>query len=267
MKNWKLFVLMGSLIVTIGAVLTALYFKGVADRKESSATVQSKAIQAEATIIARKVDQNGLQHVTIEAARNIVSIDDVDKVAISQGVMDTTAMAIGILKKQIQDLTVVNSTLKVENAKAKEIILSDGARSYRYKDKFVDLAYTPSIDPLDTLDKGKFDFAYNADLTITQYWKRTWFLGAKKSYIDIYSNDPRTTINTVKQLTIEQKQPVFGLRIQAAANYNPQTGSYGFGPAARIDLGRFSIQGNYTWYPESDRWRPSINANYDLIRF
>lgn len=266
MKHWKLIIVALLLFIALGAVLVALYYKSKFDQKTDLPDVVKKEIQTEATIIARNVDKNGLQHVTIEAAKNIVPYNQIDKVAISQGIMDTTALALGIQKKQIENLLAINSTLKAENLKAKEILLSTGGRAYQYKDKFINLTYTPSLT-LDSLDKGKFDFTYNADLNITQYWKRKWFLGAKKSYIDIYSNDARTTVNGVKQLTVEQKQPAFGLRVQAAANYNPQTGSMGFGPAARIDLGRLSFQGNYTYYPESSRWRPSINANFDLIRF
>lgn len=266
MKNWKLYVLLGMLALVISGVLVALYYKAKYDNRTVISESVTKQIQAEATIIARDVDKNGLQHVTIEAAKNIIPYNEVNKVAISKGIMDTTALAIGIQKKQIESLLQVNATLKAENLKATQIIAANGAKAYVYKDKFVNLKYTPPIS-IDSLDAGKFDFTYNADLNITQYWKREWFLASKKSYIDIYSNDKRTTINGVKQLTIKQKEPAFGLRIQAAANYNPQTGSMGVGPAARVDLGRLSIQGNYTWYPESDRWRPSINANVDLIRF
>lgn len=266
MKNWKLIVVAICIFLVIAGALVALYYKSMYDNRTVISDSVTKQIQAEATIIARDVDKNGLQHVTIEATKNIIPFDDVNKVAISKGIMDTTALAIGIQKKQIETLLQINATLRAENLRATQMIASNGIKSYIYKDRFVNLKYTPS-QTKDSLDAGQFDFTYNADLNITQYWKRKWFLGSKKSYIDIYSNDSRTTVNGVKQLTVQQKDPAFGLRIQAAANYNPQTGSIGVGPAARVDIGRFSVQGNYTYYPESSRWRPSINANFDLIRF
>lgn len=268
MKNLKNYLMVALILIAVGSIIAALHFKRKSESVVALPDQVKKQVQAEATIIARKVDKEGLQHVTIKETENIIPIDRKDRIAISQGVMDTTAKAlarVGILEKQLQSLTIINSTLTAENLKAKQII-KDGRVAYGYKDKYVNLEYTPP-STTDTLDKGKFDFAYNADLNIVQYWKRNWFLGAKHSYIDIYSNDPRTTVNGVKRLKFEQKQPIFGLRIQAGANYNPQTGSAGFGPAARFDVGRFSIQGNYTYYPESERWRPSINANYDLVRF
>lgn len=266
MKNWKLIIIAVCLFFCIAGVLVALFYKAKYDNRTVISESVTKQIQDEATIIARDVDKNGLQHVTIAAAKNIIPYSDVNKVAISKGIMDTTSLALGIQKKQIENLLQINATLRAENLKANQVIAANGSKSYVYKDKFVNLKYTPPITQ-DSLDAGNFDFSYNADLTITQYWKRKWFLGSKKSYIDIYSNDRRTTVNGVKQLTVQQKDASFGLRAQATLNINPETGSYGVGPAVRIDLGRFSVQGNYTWYPESSRWRPSINANYDIIRF
>jgi uncharacterized protein (UPF0333 family) len=269
MKTFKSIAIGVLILLTLCASAAAYYFWSKVKQHSLASNSTAKEIQAEATIIARKVDQEGLSHVTIKEAEHIMPINKNDLIAISPGIRDTTAKAIarvGILEKQVESLTIINSTLLAENLKAKELINENGIKTYAYKDKFVDLTYTPS-NGIDTLDKGSFDFRYNADLNITQYWKREWFLGAKHSYIDIYSNDPRTTVNGVKRLKFEQRAPNFGLRIQAAANFNPSTGSIGFGPAARIDIGRFSIQGNYTWYKDNDGWRPGITGNYDLIRF
>ena len=227
---------------------------------------QVAAVQAEAEIIARKVDKQGLQHATIEAARNVIPYSVVREPAVSPGILDTTAMAIGILKKQIQDLTVVNTTLKAENLKAQQFIAANNKPAYRFSDKWLNVTYTPG-NPGDSTDKGSFDFAYNADLNITQYWKRKWFLGAKKSYIDIYSNDPRTTVNSVKKLTVEQDAPSFGLRVQAASSYNFRTGMITAGPGLQFDFKRFSIQGSYQYSWEDEHWRPAIQTRYDLVRF
>lgn len=269
MKTFKSIATGVLILITLFAAAAAYYFWSKVKQHSMASNSTAKEIQAEATIIARKVDKEGLNHVTIKEAEHIMPINKNDLIAISPGIRDTTAKAIarvGILEKQIESLTIINSTLLAENLRAKELINDQGVKSYAYKDKFVDLTFVPSLG-IDTLDKGFFNFKYNADLNITQYWKRKWLLGAKSSFIDIYSNDPRTTVNGVKRLKFEQKEPQFGLRLQAAANFNPATGSIGFGPAARIDIGRFSIQGNYTWYPESERWSPGFTGNYDIIRF
>lgn len=213
-------------------------------------------------------DANGNVHNEYDATNNTVSRKDVRNPNIPLGIVDTSAMLLKIARTQIIQVTKIASTTKDSLLQAKFEINQLKKRIVRYQDAYVDLSYTPDAD---TAKAGTFAFRYNNQVTVTQYQKRAKVLGlpigVKKSFIDIMSNDPRTQINGLKSLSIEQTAPYFGLRIQAGANVNPQTGSYGFGPAARIDLGRLSLQGNYTWYPQSDRWRPSINANYDLIRF
>lgn len=221
-------------------------------------------IQTEAKVIARQVDQFGSEHVTISAAENIYPSSIFKEPAVSVGLIDTVAMALKIKTKQVEELLRVNSTLSIRNAKAFYQIDSLKRRTIQYRDKYVSIAYTP--DTIDTV-AGSFDFKYNADLKIAQYYKRNWFLGAKKSYIDVWSQDSRVRINGVDRFQVEQKDPAFGLRVQATSAYHPKNGIYGVGGGARIDLGRFSINPNYMYYPKSGTWSPNIQVNYDLIRF
>lgn len=221
-------------------------------------------IQTEANIIARQVDKFGSEHVTISAAENIYPVSALNQPAISTGLLDTVALALKIKTKQVEELTRVVSTISVQKAKAFYTIDSLKRRTIQYRDRYVSIAYTP-----DTVDSvaGTFDFRYDADLKIAQYYKRNWFLGAKKSYIDIWSQDGRVKINGVDRFKVQQKDPAFGLRIQATSTFHPKNGIYGFGGGARIDLGRFSINPNYIYYPRSDTWAPNLQVNYDLIRF
>lgn len=226
-------------------------------------TVEKK-IQTEAKIIARQVDQFGSEHVTISAAENIYPSSIFKQPAVSTGLLDTVAMALKIKTKQVEELTRINSTLNVKNARAYYSIDSLKRRTIQYRDKYVSIAYTP--DTTDTI-AGTFDFKYAADIKIAQYYKRNWFLGAKKSYIDVWSQDNRVTINGVDRFQVQQKEPAFGLRVQASSTFHPKNGIYGFGGGARIDLGRFSVNPNYIYYPRSNSWAPNIQVNYDLIRF
>lgn len=265
MKN--LIIIGACVIVTIASVIYSVSLLRRINERETEKNREKKAIQVEADIIARKIDKQGIEHVTIEAAKNIIPVSEVkNSAAVGAGILDTTALAIGILKKQVKDLLVVNSTLKAENLIAQEVI-RNGAKYYSYSDKVLGLSYRPPLTT-DSTDKGTLNLDYyNSQLTITQYWKRKWLFGTKRSYIDIATNDARNTINGVKQLTVEQKEPSFSLHLQGSANYNPSTGMIGFGPAIRMDLGRLSLQGNYNWFPDQKQWGTSITANYDLIRF
>ena len=76
MKNWKLISLAILLFITVVCILTALHFKNKYENAGSITAGVKQDIQTEATIIARKVDRSGFQHVTIEAAKNIIPLKD-----------------------------------------------------------------------------------------------------------------------------------------------------------------------------------------------
>lgn len=254
-------------IVTLASVSYSISLLKRINEKDAEKSSVKKAIQVEADIISRKIDKQGFERVTIEAAKNVMPISEVkNSAAIGVGILDTTAMAIGILKKQVKDLLVINTTLKAENLQAKEVS-RNGNRYLSYSDKTLGLSYRPPVTS-DTTDKGTLSLDYyNSELSITQYWKRKWFLGAKKGYIDISTNDIRNTVNGVKQLTVEQKTEKVGIQLQGSVFYNPINSNLGFGPSLRVDVGRLNLQGNYNWFPDEKKWMPGINLNYDLIKF
>ena len=107
--------------ISIACILLGIYsfrLKNDLDKINRKDLTTKKAIEAEAEIISRKIDKEGLQHATIAAAGTIVSQSDIKGPAVSVGILDTTAMAIGVLKKQIENLMVVNSTLRADNLRA-----------------------------------------------------------------------------------------------------------------------------------------------------
>lgn len=185
--------------------------------------------------------------------------------------MDSVAEALDIKPKQIESITVVPTEMQAkEVAFLQKKIDSLKRQTYYYKDKYLQLAVRTGNDA-DTLDKGAFDFKYDADLTITQYAKRKKFLGlglgAKQSYIDISSTDPRTTIMGVKKYTVMQKHPDWGLRIQAIQNYSFISNSANTGIRATFDLKHLSFTGGYYYNWNINQWRPSLSVGYDIIRF
>lgn len=238
----------------------------IADRDRIKSSLNKK-IELEAKIISRDVDKFGLQHVTIDAAEKLFPKDILkNPIAVSPGIIDTTAMALNIQKNQIQQLTIINSSLKADNLKAERTLDSLKKEVFTYSDKYVKLKFNPA----DTTKKtdATFDFSYNATLNSVQYWKRKFpIIGAKKSYIDIWSEDKRTTINSVKRLTIEQKAPEFGLRLQLRSIYSLTSHKLYAGPGVSFDFNRYSLLG-YSYYNFSNNtWQYSVGINYDLIRF
>jgi uncharacterized protein YcfL len=267
MKNIKFYIIILLLVIGCTWAIIKLYqAEDVVKQYQTEKEKQVKAVVTEAKELSRKVDEKGIEQVLFDVTDNKATQAQLKDKASTKGIIDTTAMALDIRTKQLQTMTAVNGTLAAENLKLKRQLDANQRPFYTYSGQGLSLKFTPPND-LDTASQGTADFSADVRITATQYWKRNWFLGSKKSILAVSSNSQLFKINGADFVEFEQNQPVFGLRIQAGANYNPQTGSIGFGPGARFDAGRFSFQGNYTWYPESERWRPSVNVNYDLLRF
>lgn len=237
------------------------------EKAENQSANNQKVVSQAATIINRYIDTSGRNHVVINSSENVLPANWYKNgTAISGGLIDTVAKALDIAKKQLQEVTQIATTTQAQKLKAERMIDSLKRLTYYYKDKYLQLAYRPAASG-DSTDQGQFDFKYNDSLNVIQYWKRKTFLSAKKSYIDIYSNDPRTTINGVKRLVVQQNEPAFGLRVQAVSNYSFSRKLLNVGPGVQFDFKRFSLVGTYYYDFDANSWRPTIGARYDLVRF
>lgn len=268
MKNIKHYIFYALLI----AGLLFLIFKAFEYKNELSAVqkadnkVKAK-IETEAKEIKRQVDEKGVETVLFEVTGNKVNNKQAESTKGSKGLIDTTALALDVKTKQLKQILVINGTLAMENIQLKQKLDAMKRPYYTYSGEGLDLRFTPpSGIAADTVATAAF--TANVGLTATQYWKRDWFLGSKKSILAVRPNNNKNfKINGADFVEFEQKQPTLGLRIQANTSYSFDTGEIGYGPAVRIDVGRFSFQGRYSKFQSDRQWRPSVNASYDLLRF
>lgn len=241
------------------------YKKQASDVKKANESVKAK-IQTEAKEIARKVDQKGVETVLYDITGHKVTPEQAASTEGTKGIIDTTALALDIRTKQLKQILVVKASLEAENLQLKKQLNASNRPYYTYSGNGLDLRFTPpSGIAADTIATA--DFTANLTLKATQYWRRNWFLGAKKSILAVSSDNPMFKINGADYVEFEQKQPTLGLRIQANTSYNFDTGELGYGPALRLDVGRFSFQGRYSKFPNDPKWKPSVNASYDILRF
>lgn len=231
--------------------------------KKADSKVKAK-IETEAKEIKRQVDEKGVETVLFEVTGNKVTPEQAESTKGSKGLIDTTALALDVKTKQLKQVLVIKSTLEAENLQLKRMLDAAKRPYYTYSGNGLDLKFTPPNE-VDTIARA--EFTANVNIKATQYWRRNWFLGAKKSILAVSSDNPLFKINGADYIEVEQKQPTFGLRVQASTSYNFETGSLGFGPAVRFDAGRFSFQGRYSKFPNDPKWKPSVNASYDLLRF
>ncbi len=185
--------------------------------------------------------------------------------------IDSLARALNTKSKNIESSVTIQSETKADSTPFyKKQIDSLKRLVFFYNDKYLKLTVRTGI-PTDTLDNGSFDFAYNAELNINQYFKRKKILGlsigAKQSFTDISSSDPRTTIMGVNKFTIRQQIPSYGLRLQGLASYNFNSNSFIAGPALRYDFDKWSLLGAYYYNFSLKDWQPVVNLRYDFIRF
>ncbi|MBC7615345.1 MAG: hypothetical protein H7202_04700, partial [Pedobacter sp.] len=181
-------------------------------------------------------------------------------------IVDTSAKVLKLALKQIEFVVQENVRLRAENLKLAQNKTPDGKIVYTYSDPNIQAKFTPPSDSSST--DGTLDFLYNANINTTQYWKRTPpIIGAKKSFLDIYSNDKRLTINGKKRYTVEQNAPEFGLRLQLRTIYGITSQKLYTGPGISFDFKRYNLLA-YSYYNITDnKWQYAVGVNYDLIRF
>jgi hypothetical protein len=264
MKNIKQYIFIIALLV--GCIfLSYKWYQShcqMVELKQARASVEAK-VTTEAKEIARKVDEEGLETVLFEVTGNKVPTPGALPGS-TIGIIDTTAMALDVRTKQLKQILVVKSTLEAENLALKKKLDASKRPYYTYTGNGLDLKFTP---PNEADSIARAEFTANVNIKATQYWKRNWFLGSKKSILAVSSDNPMFKINGADYIEVEQKQPTFGLRVQANTAYNFDTGEMSYGPAVRFDVGRFSFQGRYSKFPNDPKWKPSINASYDILRF
>lgn len=221
---------------------------------------------AEAKIIAREVDKKGIEHVITEQTNSVLPkgmfinpSTEEDKRTIDSLLNDSK-----VKKDLIQSLTQVNYTTQAKNIQAIKVIDSLKKSSFTYKGKDIYLSYTPNID---STKAGLFDYKLNQSLSIIQYRKGNWLGINPKDYLDISSDDPNTTINSVKKLTIESKSDNFSLDVSGKAGYSFYDKDFNTGPGIRIRLGKTTLTGDYLYNTTRTKFYPWVGIERKLFSF
>ena len=263
-KNIAIAALTSLLLITAAL---AWHQKTLKEKAEGQTAGSRQIVTQAATIINRYIDGSSRRHAVISADSNHLTNNwYTNGIAISGGLVDTVAEALKIAKDKLQQVTQIATVTKAAQLKAEKKIDSLQRLTYYYHDRYLQLAYRPAY-ATDSTGNGQFDFAYNDSLNVVQYWKRNWLLGAKKSYIDIYSNDPRTTVNGIKRLVVEQKEPKLGVRILAMASYDFSRKLITIGPGLQVDFKHLSLTGSFYYDADAQSFKPKFAARYDFIKF
>jgi hypothetical protein len=182
----------------------------------------------QAKIITRYI-HDSIEHVVIKEIS--VKSDAEKEIAIGSNYMDTLTKAIQVAANRIDEVTKVNAKLAAENITLKK---SATGNKYEYQDKWLSLSYST--------DSSLLNLSYDVSLNIAKYWKRNWFIAPKQYFVDLYSDDSRIKINSVKRYTLSVQSP------------------------KRLGVG---LSAGYSYIPFLNKWQPSIGIglNYNLIEF
>ncbi|WP_158798076.1 hypothetical protein [Pedobacter sp. L105] len=222
-------------------------------------------INAEAKLITKKIDKNGVEHTILEETNNVLPKDLMtSNVGYDTAFVDSLIRMTDIQKKEIVSLTQINQTIQGKNLQAVQTNDSLKRRMYTYTDKNLYVSYTPDID---TAKTGFFSYKYNQNLNVIQYNRKKWFLGEDHKYIDVASDDPNSTVNGVKKLTVPASEKDFGIKLAARTVYLPQNGHVGAGAQLRVKWGKVTGTGSELYFPQSQHWLPVLGLEYNFFSY
>ncbi len=214
-----------------------------------------EAVKATVDNVNKNIDKKGYEHAVIDDKENIIKsfgqLDDTSKRK-----LDSVMNLLAIERKQFKEWRQYNTAIA-----AKDLPAESNDTGYSFKDKYASIEF---ISPKDTFGKGTFNFTYNAEINYAEYWKKEWFLGRKKNYIDFWIADPRATINGVKRVKIEPKPDNVKFDLNASGFY---TNRLNLGVDGGLSVGRTRIGAGYYYDMVNKQWRPLVSLKYRILEF
>lgn len=185
-------ILIGLLIIAVGFILW-LYF----NPKIEKVYVQIKP-KAEIVFVERG-DGGNIATVEKTPSNNASEVLSQDYITY---VNDTLVKALNkglAYKVQVQNLTKINAQLKDSLSRKDVVINTVNKDVIAWKTKYIQIE--------SNVKDSTVKYAYNAQLDIVDYSKKTSLFGAKKQYIAVSSPDKNLRINNVENFTKDIKTP------------------------------------------------------------
>lgn len=244
-----------ALLIVAVIVLTYLLITGRGKKESGIEPAAKELVNADVKNIVTKMDREGFEHTVLSDKENVIkSVTQLD--TITRNKLDSVNNLLGIKDKQLEHW--ISYSAKLEG-RLLQAVRTD--TSYRYEDKWANIEYVSSKD---TIGNGHFNFKYNADINYAEYWKRSHFLAPKKHYIDLWINDPRATINGVKRVKIEAKEPKIKLEGSSIIMYDGQPH---IGADVGINIGKVKVGTSYMYNTVTKDWKPYYYGKFKLIGF
>lgn len=141
-------------------------------------------------------DQYNREHATrleVQADRDVVK-------ALYPGLLDSIARLLKVRPKQIKSVAgavgVVHDTITVP-AWYRDSVGGDSTRCFAYVDN-----WTLVTGCVDTAGMVQLEYTIDVPVTVTTYWRRRWWLGRKRYYVDGVSNNPKVKLEGLNKITV-----------------------------------------------------------------
>ncbi|CAM3557697.1 MULTISPECIES: DUF6808 domain-containing protein [Elizabethkingia] len=194
------------LVVILLLASIGLNIKQELKRAEKEKETTALLTQGGNNKIVEKYTRDSVTHTVFN--EKIINNTKSEKIAaLDKTYADSIQKALKISLDKIDQVTKINGRLEAQLALLTKQSPS-GQTIKTHKDQYLDLAYYPDTDSV--------KMSYNIMMNDVRYKKKNWILGAEHNYIDMYSDDPRVTINGVKSFRIKEKpQKRFGFGLNA----------------------------------------------------
>jgi len=237
------------LILILLGVCAYLYFNPKIEVEKEPYYIK-EYVDQEVKRVNKQIDEQGFEHAVARAVENVVKryeqLSDSAQIE-----LDSINNLLNISRNQLKEWRSYAVTLEDSLLRAEKI-----DDTFVYSDKWSEIKFTPNEDA------GHFSLKYDAKINYAEYWKKSWFLGKKKHYIDFWIEDPRATVNGVKRIKFEPNKPFLGLQIDAVSRVGK---NIEVGGEALIKLGNGKIGGGYMYSFDNESWNPVIIGKYGLI--
>lgn len=209
-------------------------------------------VETEVERVVKMIDDEGFEHAVTREVDNVIKryeqLSDSAQIE-----LDSVNRLLGIARNQLKEWRSYAITLEDSLLRAEKI-----GDTYVYSDKWSEIKFTPNEDA------GHFSLKYDAKINYAEYWKKSWFLGKKKHYIDFWIEDPRATVNGVKRIKFEPKEPFLGFKIKASTFHLKDLR---VGLDSDLRMGRFNINSGYFYNLDGEKWEPLIKLDYVISEF
>ena len=105
---------------------------------------------------------------------------------------------------QTSQITTIHKTVKLKDT---TIVSVDSVRIHATTFKYVDK--WESISGVIVSDSIQWNISHKDSLKVVQYWDRKWFLGKKKYFTEIKSENPNTIVDYQRSIRAERKRGLF----------------------------------------------------------